>query len=80
MHEFTQPIDIKEIKVGQVILIQCSRLSQIFRSNADYLIGVVSEVFDAGDPVGVQIELRNTSQWWRWIPSSDGGQAFVKES
>lgn len=78
MHEFCQPIDLKSIKTGSTILIRCDRISHIFRTNNNYIIGTVSEVFDAGDPIGFQIDIFNKTQWWRWIPAIDGGHAFTR--
>jgi hypothetical protein len=78
MHDFCQQIALSEIKAGQTILIKCSKITLIFRTDADYMIGTVSAVFDAGEPLGVQVDIGNKTQWWRWIPSLDGGSAFVK--
>jgi hypothetical protein len=78
MHDFCQQIAPCDIKAGQTILIKCPRIKEIFRGDTDQMIGTVSAVFDAGGTVGVQVDISNRNQWWRWIPSIDGGEAFVK--
>lgn len=78
MHDFCKPIAVCDIKVGQLILIKCCRINQIFRTDNQHIIGSVTAVFDAGNPTGIQIDVSNKTQWWRWIPALDGGEAFVK--
>jgi hypothetical protein len=79
MRNYSRPVDPSQLKVGQRIRITCPRLKLIFRTSPDFVDVEVVEVFDSGPPIGMQIDVRNASQWWRWIPSIDGGSCHEED-
>ena len=77
MHKYYVPVQPEDVAVGQRVKIVCARINRIFRTECGYIEGVVTETFDGSAPNGYQIDIRNTSQWWRWIPKIDGGEIYV---
>jgi hypothetical protein len=77
MHNYSGPVELQFIKQGQRVKIVCAKINTIFRTNCGCIEGTVSEVFNGMDPIGYQIDVRNTTQWWRWIPSLDGGEIYL---
>lgn len=73
------PTDPSQLQVGRRIRIKCPRVNEIFRTDCGYIDGEVVGVFDGGSPMGMQIDIRNKTQWWRWIPSIDGGTCEEEE-
>jgi hypothetical protein len=74
-----RPIDPSELQVGKRIRIKCPRVNEIFRTDCGYIDGEVVDLFDGGSKMGMQIDIRNKTQWWRWIPSIDGGTCEEEE-
>lgn len=75
MRNYDRLVDVTQLKVGQCIRITCPKIRQIFRTNSDFVDVCVVEIFDSGPSLGMQIDVRSPSHWWRWIPSIDGGFA-----
>lgn len=79
MRKNLQPVDPSLLTVGKRIRITCPKINQIFRTNCGYIDAEVVDVFDGGQPMGMQIDVKNKSLWWRWIPSIDGGTCEQEE-
>lgn len=79
MRTYSGPVELNTLKQGQRVKIVCSKINTIFRIDCGYIEGVVSEIFDSMQPLGYQIDIHNSTQWWRWIPALDGGEIYISE-